>query len=144
MKTFTLATILGWKHPLLQVPAAIFGAGVTYLYGGWSTLLGFLLFFVVADYLTGVAAAGKRGELRSSVGFWGILLKILIFLIVAIGHKIDNILGVQMFMSAAIFFYMANELLSIFENVGVLGLKVPDFLAQAVDILKGKSEIKND
>lgn len=104
-------------------------------------MLGILLTFVILDYITGVLAAGYRGQLSSAVGFKGIFVKIMIFVLVAVAHQVDRALGNPgVFMNAAIFFYLANELLSITENAGVLGLPVPDVLLKAVEILKGKAE----
>jgi len=122
---------------------AIFASIITYLLGGWSALLGILLVFVIVDYITGVAAAGKRGELSSSIGMWGIAKKIFIFLMVAIGYQIDKAMGTNtLIRDAAIYFYLANELLSIFENAGSLGVPLPPILVQAVKLLKGKSDVK--
>lgn len=127
--------------------AAVMGAVVGYLFGGWSELLGILLAFVVMDYVTGVLAASKEGTLRSAVGFKRIPKKIMIFLLVAVGHLIDRAVGTNgLFRDATIFFYLANELLSIVENAGRMGLPVPEQIQQAVEVLKGKSErgVSND
>lgn len=40
---------------------AVAGAILTYLFGGWSALLGILLTLVAIDYITGVASAWLRG-----------------------------------------------------------------------------------
>lgn len=127
--------------------AAALGAVVGYLFGGWSELLGILLTFVVLDYITGILAASKEGTLRSAVGFKRIPKKIMIFLLVAVGHLIDRAVGTNgLFRDATIFFYLANELLSIVENAGRMGLPVPEQIQQAVEVLKGKSErgVSND
>jgi toxin secretion/phage lysis holin len=118
----------------------ILGAIVGYLWG-WSPLLSILLVFVVLDYVSGMMASATEGKLSSSIGFKSIPKKIMIFVLVAIAHLIDGAFGDNhMFRDAAIFFYLANELLSITENAGRLGLPVPNQLMQAVDILKGKSK----
>ena len=84
---------------------AVGGAAVSYLFGGWSQLLGILLTFVVLDYISGIAAAGKEGKLSSEVGLWGIPKKISIFLVVAVAHLIDTVLGEShLFRDTAIFF----------------------------------------
>lgn len=125
--------------------AAFGGSIITYLWGGWSALLGILLAFVVIDYITGVAAAAKNGELSSSVGMWGIAKKVLIFLIVAIAHLIDEALGTNTIIKdAAIYFYLANEVISILENAGRLGAPLPPILTKAIEMLKGKSEVDID
>ena len=116
------------------------GACVAYLYGGWTPLLGILLAFVVIDYVTGFMAAAANGKLSSKVGLAGITRKLFIFVMVAVAHLVDRAIGTELIMSAAIFFYLANELLSIIENSGVIGLPVPPAVLQAVEILKGKGE----
>ncbi len=119
---------------------AILGAIGSYLFGGWPALLGVLLAFVVADYITGMMAAGTEGKLSSSVGFKGISRKVCIFVMVAVAHLVDRAVGnAHIFRDATIFFYLANELLSIIENSGRIGLPVPPMLTKAVAMLKGKS-----
>ena len=116
------------------------GAVTGYLWGGWNALLGILLACVIIDYITGFIAAGAEGKLSSEVGFKGIAKKIMIFILVAVAHLIDQALGgdKDIFRDATIFFYLANELLSIIENAGRAGLPIPETLKNAVDILKGK------
>jgi len=122
---------------------AALGAVLSYLYGGWNALLGVLLAFVVADYLTGVAAAAVEGKLNSAIGFKGIAKKVGVFLVVAVAHLADTVLGDQsLIMDAAIFWYLANELLSITENAGRIGVPIPPVIARAVEVLRGKGEAK--
>ena len=125
--------------------SAILGAILGYLFGGWSALLGILLAFVIADYITGIISAWINGMLSSEIGFKGIAKKILIFVVVAIAHLADMALGVEsLFMNAAIFFYIANELLSILENIGETGVQLPGILEKAIALLKEKAgENKN-
>jgi len=121
-----------------------FGSALaSYLFGGWSALLGVLLAFVITDYITGVMAAGIEGKLNSSIGWKGISRKVMIFVLVAMAHLVDMALGdSNVFRDATIFFYLANELLSIIENTGRIGLPVPDAIQKAVAILKGKGDVK--
>lgn len=123
-----------------RITMTVLGGIVGYLWGGWSALLGILLAFVVIDYITGFIAAGAEGKLSSEVGFKGITKKILIFVLVAVAHLLDEALGGDndIFRDAVIFFYLANELLSIIENAGRAGLPIPETLKNAVEILKGK------
>lgn len=130
---------------IYKTGAAAVGAVVGYLFGGWSELLGILLAFVVMDYVTGVLAASKEGTLRSAVGFKRIPKKVMIFVLVAVGHLIDRAVGTNgLFRDATVFFYLANELLSIIENAGRMGLPVPEQIKQAVEVLQGKSEKGED
>ena len=128
-----------WFKPVV----AVSGAAASYLFGGWSSLLSILLTFVVLDYVTGFAAAAKEGKLNSEVGAWGIAKKVGIFAIVAAAHLVDTALGdAHLFRDAAIFFYLANELLSVTENLGRIGVPIPGAIQRAVEILRGKSEEK--
>ncbi|MBU9711047.1 phage holin family protein [Evansella tamaricis] len=112
---------------------------VTFMFGGWSHLLGLLLAFVVLDYVTGLIAAYVKGALKSEIGLKGIAKKIFIFAIVSVAHLIDQALGQeQIIFSAAVFFYIANEILSITENAGKAGIPVPEQIKRGVEILKGE------
>ena len=117
------------------------GACASYLFGGWSQLLGILLAFVVIDYIAGVSASAIEGKLSSNVGRKGIAKKVFIFVIVAVAHLVDVALGDgNFFRDATIFFYLANETISILENSGRIGLPIPEVLQKAIEILKGKSQ----
>jgi toxin secretion/phage lysis holin len=123
--------------------AAITGAAVGYLFGGWSVLLQVLLTFVIIDYLSGLLASAVEGKLSSKIGFKGIAKKVMIFGLVVAGHLIDRTIGQGHMVSDAIsFFYLGNEGLSILENAGRMGLPVPKQLKDAILILKGKGEGK--
>mgnify|MGYP000858020643 CR=1 FL=1 len=124
---------------IFKTVAAGAGAILAYLFGGWNALLGILLAFVITDYITGVVAAWLDKNLSSEIGFEGIAKKIIIFVIVAVAHLVDIALGLEaILMSAAIFFYLANELLSILENAARIGLPVPDIMQKALALLKEK------
>ncbi|WP_019123331.1 phage holin family protein [Brevibacillus massiliensis] len=119
------------------------GAAASFLFGGWSMLLNILVAFVAIDYVTGILAAGAEGRLNSKVGRLGIARKVFTFLMVAIAHLVDTALGEQHILrDAAIFFYLANELLSILENAGRVGLPVPELVKRAVEVLKGKGDVQ--
>lgn len=120
---------------------AVAGSLITYLFGGWTALIQILVAFVVIDYVTGVLAAGVNGKIDSSVGMRGVAKKVFIFVIVACGHLVDGAMGTaDIVRDAAIYFYIANELISILENAGEIGLPVPDILKNSIDRLKGKGE----
>lgn len=126
---------------MYKTGAAVIGAVVGFFFGGWSILLGILLAFTIIDYVTGMMAAYTEGRLRSTIGFKRIPKKIMIFVLVAVAHLVDRAVGTNdLFRDATIFFYLANELLSITENAGRIGLPVPEQIKQAVEILRGKSE----
>ena len=101
-----------------------------------------LIAFVVVDYITGVMCAVVDKKLSSEVGFKGIFKKILIFLLVGIANLLDvNIIGNgSVLRTAAIFFYLSNEGVSLLENATHLGLPVPEKLKNVLQQLHDRSE----
>ena len=123
-----------------KTAVAVVGGIGSYLFGGWNTLLEILVIFVILDYITGIVAAGYNGALSSKVGYKGILKKMMIFVIVAVANLVDRAIGdAHIIRDTAICFYLANELLSITENAGEMGVPIPEKLLNAVEVLKGKS-----
>ena len=117
------------------------GAWLGYFLGGWDGLIYALIVFVVIDYATGVMCAFNDHTLDSSIGFKGICKKVLIFMLVGVGHVLDRfILGeAAVLRSAIIFFFLANEGLSITENAAHLGLPIPDKLNEVLQNLHNRS-----
>ncbi|MBO1003345.1 phage holin family protein [Pseudogracilibacillus auburnensis] len=119
---------------------AIVGTIVTFLLGGWSSLLQVLVLFIALDYILGVLVAASFGKLNSKIGFIGITKKVMILALVAIAYSIDKMMGDGTFIrDAVIFFYLANELLSILETAGKTNLPIPSILKKAVETLSSKS-----
>ena len=102
----------------IQVMFTAVGGWLGWFLGGCDGLIFALLAFVVIDYVTGVMCAVVDKKLSSAVGFKGIFKKILIFALVGIGHILDLyiIKSGSVMRTAVIFFYMANEGLSLVEN----------------------------
>lgn len=124
---------------MAKISIAIVGSCASYLWGGWSALLDVLFVLIVVDYISGVIASATEGKLSSKVGMIGIAKKVFIFLLVTAAHKIDVVLGNgHMFRDGVIFFYMVNELLSITENGGRMGLPIPPILSKAIEVIKAK------
>ena len=113
------------------------------LYGDWDGLLTALLCFVILDYVTGVICAIVDHRLSSQIGFKGVCKKVLIFIMVGIGHLLDAyVLGSDgsMIRTAVIVFYLANEGLSIVENAGHVGLPIPKKLKLVLEQLHDRDE----
>ncbi|MBC2397447.1 phage holin family protein [Clostridium sporogenes] len=126
----------------IQVTFAAIGGWLGYFLGGWDGFLYALLTFVVIDYITGLMCAMLDKKLSSEVGFRGILKKVLIFSLVAIGHIIDkNVIGDgSVIRTAVIFFYLSNEGISILENAVHVGLPVPQKLKDILEKLHNRSD----
>ena len=125
---------------VLRIAAAGIGGIATYIWGPWDALIIALVAMVAIDYITGIIKAAMQGKLSSLVGFKGLLKKVAIFLLVAVGVMVDKIIPAtnEAVRSAVIFFYIANEGLSILENAGELGLPLPAALKKSLEKMKDK------
>ena len=110
---------------MTQVVIAGIGGWLGWFLGGCDGLLYALIAFVVIDYITGVMCAVVDKNLSSEVGFRGIFKKVLIFLLVGIGHLLDaQVIGTgSVVRTAVIFFYISNEGVSLLENAVILGFQ---------------------
>lgn len=125
----------------------IIGAYIANLFGGWTSALSTLAIFMVIDYLTGIAAAAffgnsiksESGGLSSEAGFRGLVKKIAILAVVVIAHRLDIMINVSYIRNTAIIGFCANELISIIENVGLMGVKLPGVIRKAIDILNDEN-----
>lgn len=121
--------------------SAFLGAVMGYVFGDWDGFILALIIFIIIDYVTGVISAICNKKLSSSVGFHGILKKIFILLLVAVGNILDGVLGLGgVIRSAVIFFYIANEGISIIENAANIGLPVPEKIRDILEQLKKDSD----
>lgn len=130
----------------IQIIFAAVGGWLGYFLGGCDGLLYALIAFVAIDYITGVMCAISDKTLSSEVGFKGICRKVLIFLLVGIGHIVDaQVIGSGGVMrTAVIFFYLSNEGISLIENAAHLGLPVPDKLKAVLEQLHDRAEKGGD
>ncbi|MGN4668566.1 phage holin family protein [Bacillus cereus group sp. MYBK234-1] len=125
----------------IKIFVTTFGGFCGYFFGGWDAVLQILVTMAIVDYITGVIAAGYNGQLKSKVGFKGIAKKVVLFLLVGVAAQLDAAIGSNSAIrEATIFFFMGNELLSILENAGRMGIPLPQPLTSAVEILGGKSK----
>ncbi|MGX7168909.1 phage holin family protein [Facklamia hominis] len=118
-----------------EVIAMSLGAVLGWYLGSPDGFLYALVAFVVADYVTGVLRAGVERKLSSTIGFRGIARKIMIFILVGVAHLIDTFVvpdANDVIRTAVIFFYIANEGLSIIENSAALGLPIPTKLTTSL------------
>lgn len=149
MKSGIFATV--GKSGICATIGAI-GGVIASIFGGWSSGLTSLLIFMAIDYVSGIIVAGvfhkskktETGTLQSRAGWRGLCKKGMTLLFVLIGHRLDLAFGVCYVRDAVIIGFMANELLSIVENAGLMGLKLPPVVSTAIDILNKKSQSNTD
>lgn len=124
----------------------VVGSFIAGLFGGWDTALATLLIFMAVDYVTGliVAAAGKspKGKLSSKIGWRGLAKKCVVLLLVLVAAQLDVVLGMDYVRAGVCVAFLCNEVISILENAGLMGVPLPAALKNAVELLqsKGKGE----
>ena len=119
------------------------GGFIASLFGGWDAALITLLMFMGIDYISGLVVAGvfhnsnktETGTLESKAGWKGLCRKCMTLLFVLIAYRLDLALGVTYIRDAVIIGFMANELISIVENAGLMGLPLPAVITKAIDVL---------
>ena len=130
----------------------VIGSIVSSLFGGWSASLTTLLLFMAADYLTGLVVAAvfkkspktKSGSLESKAGFKGLCRKGMMLLFVLVAYRLDLVIGTDYIRNAVIIAFIANELISLTENAGLMGVPLPAVITNAIEILTKKSEESED
>ena len=128
------------KHFINDIVSVIFTTFV-YLIGGFDIAIQSLLIVVVVDYLTGIASAIYNKELSSKIGFKGILKKFSYLCVVALSVVIDNLTGQSgLIRTLVIYFFVANDGLSIIENMAEMGVKLPQKLIDSLEQIKKKGE----
>lgn len=125
--------------------AIIAGGGTlfTWLFGGWSVALGILLVFMVADIITGVSKGIHTGKLKSAIGYKGFLKKANMMVVIILANMLDMLVnaGVPAFRTVAIWFYIGNEGLSIIENLGAIGVPMPNKVKKAIEALQNEDNV---
>jgi toxin secretion/phage lysis holin len=126
----------------------VIGAAIAELLGGWDTGIQSLLLFMAIDYSTGLIVAGvfkasrktEQGALESRAAFKGLLRKGASLGVILIACRLDLLLDTTIVRDAAVIAYCGSELLSITENIGLMGVPLPQIVTNAIEILKGREE----
>ncbi len=138
--------IAGIKAMLCTAVGAALG-WVVNMIGGWSEDLTTLLIFMAVDFFLGLAIAAvwkkspksDTGSLSSWSAWKGLCRKGAALLVILIAYRLDVTLGVNYIRTAVIIAFIVNEGISILENLGIMGVKYPEALKKALDILTDKS-----
>lgn len=123
------------------------GGIISELFGGWTTDFQTLLIFMVIDFVSGLLVAilfknsnkTDSGTLSSQAGFKGICKKCYILLMVLVAHRLDVTLATDYIKTAVIIAFIINELISIIENAGLMGIPIPKVITSVIDVLKKKA-----
>ena len=120
----------------------VMGVVAEVLFGTWSDALMALVVAMLIDYVSGVIAAyiNPALSLNSQRGFRGILKKIMILLLVSLGHVLDTAMHQQIICIAVTYFFLGNEGLSIVENAAKAGVPIPARLKETLEQLTEEKE----
>lgn len=132
----------------LSIVCGAVGSVVAYLFGGWNSAMLTLCIFMAVDYLSGLVVAGvfrrsrksDGGALDSKAGFKGLFKKAFILLVILLAYRLDLLIGSQYIKDMACIAYIVNETLSIIENLGLMGVPVPNVIKKAIDLLNKKAD----
>ena len=128
------------KDIICSILAGI-GTGLVYLWGGFDVAMQCLLIAIALDYVSGIIKAFVLKQLSSTVGFRGILKKVGILVVVALAVLIDRVTGESgAIRTLVIYYFVANEGLSILENAGKAGLPIPHSIKEALQALKRQGD----
>lgn len=124
------------------------GGAVSTLLGGWDAGMITLIWAMAIDYITGLIVAGvfhtspksSNGALESRAGWKGLCRKGMTLLIVLIAARLDLVLGLSIIRDAVVIAYLANEIISIIENAGLMGVPIPAVIQRAIEVLQAKSD----
>lgn len=124
------------------------GAVIANALGGWDTGLQTLVALMAVDYVTGVLCAlvwkkspkSEDGAFESNTSFKGLLRKMAVLLCVLVACRVDVYTGTDMARNAVILFFIANDGLSIVENLGIMGVPIPPAMKNAFEALKNDAE----
>ena len=130
----------------------IIGSGIASAFGGFDAGLVTLVIFMCIDYASGLVVAGvfkkstksETGALESKAGFKGLCKKCMTLIFVLVTYRIDIVLGTSHIRNAVIIAFIANELISLVENAGLMGIPMPDIITKSIDILQKKAKHESE
>ncbi len=135
---------------MICATVGVAGSLIAKLFGGWDSALVTLVIFMAVDYISGLVVAGvfhkskksENGALESHAGWKGLCKKGMTLVFVLIAYRLDLALELDFIRNTVIIGFIANELISIVENAGLMGLPLPKVLSKAIDILTQKANVE--
>lgn len=126
----------------------VVGGMIAKLFGGWTEDMITLTIFMALDFLLGLIVAGvfhksnksQTGALNSRAGWIGLCKKGVVLLFVLVAHRLDLLLGTDYIKTTTIIGFIANEFISMVENVGLMGVPLPKAITKAIELLKHKED----
>lgn len=126
---------------VIQSVLAVISTGLIYLLGGLDVAMTCLLIAIILDYVSGMLKAFITKQVSSRIGFNGILKKVSILLVVMLAVLIDRVTGdTGAIRTLVVYYFVANEGLSVLENLGQAGVPIPQSIKKALKALKKESK----
>lgn len=130
----------GMKNLIADISSVVLTT-LIYILGGIDIALKSLIIIIVIDYLTGVASAFYNKKVSSKKGLKGIIKKFCYLCVVALAVVIDRLVGNSgVIRTLVIYFFVANDGISIIENMAEMDVKLPKKLIESLEDLKHQSE----
>lgn len=128
------------------------GSCIAAALGGWDSAIIALTSFMLIDYVTGwiLAVVFKKshktesGGYSSAIGLKGVCKKVMILLLVVVANLLDQQMGASYIRDGVCIAFMANEVMSIVENAGLMGLPIPKVITDALDVLSTNNQQKEE
>lgn len=123
------------------------GAAVAAIWGGWGEAMTILCVLMAIDYIAGILVAAvwhrspktETGGLESLAGLKGLIRKVFILALVAVAHMIDRLIGTNYIRDAVAIAFSLNEIISILENAGLMGIPIPKVMQKGLELLRRKA-----
>lgn len=134
------------SSPVASTVVPLLGAAASLALGTWLPLMTALLIMQIADIVTGVLVGGKEQGVTSSKFFKGIKKKFGMWILLIVANVIDVhfLGGLPILKSAVCTFLVAGEGMSLIENLGLLGVPIPEFVSQYLKKLQDDSKSSVD
>lgn len=120
----------------LKIDFAVVFTYLQYLVGGFDLSLYTLCLFVILDFITGLSKAFYNKDLSSKACREGIIKKSMIIVVLIMAVALDNLLGTDVVRNVVSYFFIANEGISILENLAIMGVSIPDKIKEVLEQLK--------
>ena len=124
----------------------VIGGLAGFIFGGWHELMGVLLVIQGLDIITGILVGVKNKEVSSKEMRLGLIRKVGVWILVIFAHMLDIVLfkGSMVAQMSILFAFIGQEGLSLTENLGNLGIIVPESVSQYLAQVKNKSANKSE
>lgn len=127
---------------LLKTIVTTTGTAISLIVGSVDLFFKILILFIILDYITGFMKGIATQSLSSAIGWRGLMKKMGILIAVIVSHQMDRVAGTEIVRTAVITFFIANEGISLTENLAVIGVPIPKIMVRTLKAWKENSEVE--